>query len=595
MARMTRDQYARIVSGLSDDFNPEDLRNDIEPAEFAKFKERVKKGEVPINKHIRDQIKLIDDMVKNPDFYVNPHAIRNFERFVDGEMTLTDGTPARGKMTPAFKLWAEDALSWFQKVERLEMDPVTHKKVKVERFERVRRMLVLIVGRGNAKSLFMTWLAAYLVTTSSQKIDAIAAADSLEHANLILEPFRVALSSPVGRLLEFTTQRWVDKGRQVLEPQMVARNDEIVNTVTGSTIRMSAMRNASFQSSRPNLVLLDEVHQVREDVIQSAKESASKTQNPLVIITTSEGTIRDGVFDDNKIGWRRLLSGEAYDPTTSVWWYSLDSREEINDPDTWEKANPNLGITVQPSTLELDLINMKNKPSDIPNTMSHRFGLETAETSSFFTAEETKRSSDFQPYNNEPVAMGIDLSQRDDLTSFTFLWKRSDGIYQMKTRSYTPTAKYQKLAPIYRQKYDEAEAEGSLVFYEGDFNEPRPILADLIDYITREGFSVEAVGYDRAYSQEWMEIWRQEMGDFNTEPINQSALRLSSPMYMMKEAASNGHLIHDQALMSWAMSNLKGRVDMYGNVKPDKQRSDDKIDPIAAGIDAFVVYQEKLR
>lgn len=592
--KLTRKQYSEIINRIFP-FN-QNLKNDVEPAEFKNFKERVKDGKVVINAHVRQQIRLIDSMVKDPAYYVDVNAIDNFIKFVDTEMTLTDGSPARGKITPSFKLWAEDILCWYKKRKKFVIDPVTKVSGYEETFERVRTCMVLIVGRGNAKSLFSTWLSAYLLVTSSSKIDAIASADTIDHAQLVLDPLTVAITNPVGPLFNFLSQRYVTKDG-IMEQQLVAKKNEIVNEVTSSKLTMNAMRDSNFQSFRPNLVILDEVHQVTEDVIQSAIESASKTSNPLVLITTSEGVIRDGVFDNNKKEWLKVLkSSETKKPIydISVWWYCLDSLDEVQRPETWEKANPNLGITVQPDTLQRDISKLIDKPGNRPGTLSHRFGLPMTGSVSFFEAEQTLRnSSSFEPLKlGQRVWLGVDLSQHDDLSSFTFVWTNSQGLLQAQNISYTPEETFKKLKGIYHDKYKEFIAEDSLRLVKGSVNDMKSIVADLYEFISKNQLILEGVGYDYAYSATWLNLWTEYVGDYNLKKIYQSALNLSSSLYEIRNLFRDGGFIHDQAILEWSMRNLTVKVDEYENVKPNKKRKSDKIDPVAALIDAYVIRQQ---
>lgn len=589
---MTREQFKILTKSITASFDESKLSNTLEPHEYSKFKAQVNNGTLQVDRHIKQQMAIIDKMVESPDYWVDPNAIDHFLKFVNQEMALVDGTPANNKVTPSFKLWAEDVLAWYQKVEHLEVDPLTNKSVKKQKFERVRKTQALIVGRGNAKSLYMSWMAAYLLITDPHTIDIVAAADTIDHAELILDPIRTVIASPVGSMLRFMSTRWQDKS-QVIDPQLATYSDGVRNTVTGSKVRTTPMTNAAFQSIRPNLVLLDEIHQVREDVVKSAQESVAKTTGGLVIITTSEGTIRDGIFDNLKIYWEKILKGDVWDPAISIWWYMLDSREEVQDPSAWIKANPNLGITVQPATLAHDIEQMKVHLEDIPNTLAHRFGLSVQASTQFFTTDQVKKTPDVPEYQGEPAVMGVDLSQRNDLTSFVIMWKSNvTGQFVTVSRNYTPLEVYKRLPPIYKQKYDQAANENSLLTIKGSINDMRVIVEDLVAFINTNNFDIQGVGYDYAYSAQWLELYQDAMGDRNMKKIFQGSATLSAPMQEIRQLMDNNEMVHNQDILEWALSNMQAITDVYGNVKPNKSRNLDKIDPAAALIDAYIAYND---
>lgn len=603
MAKLNRDRYEKIIQ-MAFPVSVE-LRNDVEPSEFAAFKARVKSGDTIVNKHIKDQIKMIDSMVADPDYYVDLNAINNFVKFVETEMTLTDGTPAKGKISPSFKLWAEDVLAWYKKRKIMKIDPKTRQPYYEEGFERVRQTVVLIVGRGNAKSLFSTWIAAYLLTTSIQKITALAAADTIEHAKLLLEPLATAINNPVGPLYQFMSERRASN-KGVLEPSMVAKKDEIVNTATDSHLSLNAMSDANFQSFRPNLVLLDEVHQVRENVIQSAIESASKTKNPLILITTSEGIVREGVFDSNKEVWEKIL--KSYEPnendihapqkpnySTSIWWYRLDSLDEVKNPEMWEKANPNIGITVQPDTLNQDIETMKTDITTRPGILSHRFGIPMVDSTDFFSADDIKRRPDLytDPKPGQNVYMGVDLSGYDDLTSFTFFWKDQEtGRFNVFNKSYTPEETYKQLPQPLRNKYDEFIAENSLILVPGAVNDMDVIDKNIRAFIQDNNLIIDGVGYDKAMSTEWRKLWLQNHTDFHLWRVFQGFSNFSPIMRETKKLVENQLLVHDQAIMSWTMMNLKAKTNAFSEIMPYKAHRYEKIDPVSSMFDAYIAYKQ---
>lgn len=575
------------------------LSNTATPKYYGEFRDKVLAGEIPVSRTIEMEMNRIDDLIANPRYYYDDQAIEGFIAFCNNEMTLTDGADLT--LLDSFKLWAESLLSWFyfERVTKFIPDENGHdgKYVQVDEKRRLVNKQYLIVARGAAKSMYMSFIHAYFLTIDTATTHQIATAPTMPQAEETLSPFKTAITRSRGPLFRFLTAGSVhsttggNRNKALLTPTKRG----IENFSTKSLLEVRPMNVDKLQGLRTKVNTVDEwlSGDVRQDVISALEQGASKLNDWVILAVSSEGTVRNGIGDSIKMELLSILKGDYYDPHTSIWYYRLDEVEEVADPNMWIKAQPNIGKTVSYDTYQRDVARAENVPSARNDILAKRFGIPMEGYTYFFTYEETIPHQK-REYWQMPCAMGADLSQGDDFCAFTFLFPLGDGTFGVKTRAYITTRTFDKLPAAGRVKYESFIREGSLQVMDGTILDMIAVYNDLDDYIIRSEFDVRAFGYDPYNAREFVERWVTENGPYGVHKVIQGARTESVPLGELKKLSSDRHLLFDQELMSWAMGNTITIEDTNGNRKILKKRMDLKIDSVAALMDAWVAYKQQL-
>ena len=572
------------------------LSNTAVPKYYGEFRDAVIRGEIPVCAEISMEMNRIDDLIANPGIYYDDKAVDGFIEYCEKELTLTDGSDLR--LLDSFKLWAEQVFGWYYYVERsvYEPSPNNHGGRYVNKM--IKKRLItkqyLIVGRGAAKSLYDSSIQSYFQNVDTTTTHQITTAPTMKQADEVMSPIRTAITRARGPLLQFLTEGSIQNttGSKANRVKLASTKKGIENFLTNSTIEVRPMRIDKLQGLRCKIATVDEwlSGDIREDVIGAIEQGASKLDDYLIIATSSEGTVRNGSGDTIKMELMDILRGDYINPHVSIWWYKLDDVEEVNDPSTWLKANPNIGKTVTYETYQLDVERAEKAPAARNDILAKRFGIPMEGYTYFFTYEETiphRRRT----YWSLPCAMGADLSQGDDFCAFTFLFPMSNGTYGIKTRSYITSRTLMKLPGAMRAKYDEFIDEGSLIVLEGTVLDMMEVYDDVDKYIADEDYDVRAFGFDPYNAKEFVTRWEQENGPFGIEKVIQGAKTESVPLGELKKLSEERMLLFDQELMSFAMGNAITLEDTNGNRKLLKKRHDHKIDNVAALIDAWVAYK----
>lgn len=575
------------------------LSNTATPKYYGEFRDKVLAGEIPVSRTIEMEMNRIDDLIANPRYYYDDQAIEGFIAFCNNEMTLTDGADLT--LLDSFKLWAESLLSWFyfERVTKFIPDENGHegKYVQVDEKRRLVNKQYLIVARGAAKSMYMSFIHAYFLTIDTATTHQIATAPTMPQAEETLSPFKTAITRSRGPLFKFLTAGSVhstsggNRNKALLTPTKRG----IENFSTKSLLEVRPMNVDKLQGLRTKVNTVDEwlSGDVRQDVISALEQGASKLNDWVILAVSSEGTVRNGIGDSIKMELLSILKGDYYDPHTSIWYYRLDDVEEVADPNMWIKAQPNIGKTVSYDTYQRDVARAENVPSARNDILAKRFGIPMEGYTYFFTYEETIPHQK-REYWQMPCAMGADLSQGDDFCAFTFLFPLGDGTFGVKTRAYITTRTFDKLPAAGRVKYESFIREGSLQVMDGTILDMIAVYNDLDDFIIRSEFDVRAFGYDPYNAREFVERWVTENGPYGIHKVIQGARTESVPLGELKKLSSDRHLLFDQELMSWAMGNTITIEDTNGNRKILKKRMDLKIDSVAALMDAWVAYKQQL-
>ena len=574
------------------------LSNTATPRYYGEFREKVRSGEIPVNEMISLEMNRIDDLIANPNFFYDSGAIDGFIAYCEAELTLTDGSDLHLLLT--FKLWAEAALSWFYFEERTVYVPskdnlgghYTRRMIKM----RLCRKQYIIVARGGAKSMYGSCIQAYFLNVDTSTTHQVTTAPTMKQAQEILSPIKTAIARARGPLFKFLTEGSIlaTSGSKMTRVKLASTKKGVENFLTNSIIEVLPMKIDKLQGYRSKIGTVDEwlSGDVREDVIGAIEQSAAKggIEDYLIIAMSSEGTVRNGIGDTIKMELTDILRGDYIAPHVSIWWYKLDSLDEVGMPDMWEKAQPNIDKTVSYETYHLDVERAEKAPAARNDILAKRFGIPMEGYTYFFTYEETEVHPP-QKFWRVPCAMGADLSQGDDFCAFTFLFPMRRGRFGVKTRSYISTSTMQKLPAALQIKYQEFIKEGSLHILEGSTLDMMEVYEDLEDYINRNEWDVSALGYDPYGSKEFMTRWEAENGPFGIEKVIQGARTESVPLGEIKHLTEDGLLIFDEVLMSWAMGNAITLEDTNGNRKLYKKRQDAKIDNVAALLDAWVAYK----
>ena len=574
------------------------LSNTATPKYYGMFREKVLRGEIPVNKEISMEMNRIDALIADPMYYYDDKAIDGYIKFCENELTLTDGTNLR--LLDTFKLWAESALSWFYFVERSVYQPSKdgHGGVYVRKTIK-KRLIVkqfLIVARGAAKSMYAFTMQAYFMAVDTSTTHQITTAPTMKQAEEVLSPFRTAITRSRGPLFKFLTEGSLQNtsGSRANRTKLAATKKGIENFLTGSLLEVRPMSINKVQGLRAKIATVDEwlSGDIREDVIGAIEQGASKGSDDdyFLLAISSEGTVRNGAGDTVKMEVMDILKGEYINPHVSIWYYKLDSINEVADPEMWIKAQPNLGLTVSYETYQLDVERAEKAPASRNDILAKRFGIPMEGYSYFFTYEETlpHRPRDFWKL---PCSMGADLSQGDDFCAFTFLFPLSDGTFGVKTRSYISSLTLMKLPGAMRLKYDEFINEGSLHVLDGTILDMMEVYEDLEKFIDIMKYEVVSFGYDPYNAKEFVTRYTAENGPYGVEKVIQGAKTESVPLGELKTLSEERALLFDQQLMKFAMGNAITLEDTNGNRKLLKKRQEQKIDNVAALVDAWVAYK----
>ena len=572
------------------------LSNTATPYHYGKFRDAVIRGEIPVCREVSMEMNRIDDLIANPGVYYDANAINGFIEFCEKELTLTDGSDLI--LLDTFKLWAEQIFGWYYYVERsvYEPNPDGHGGYYVRKM--VKKRLInkqyLIVSRGAAKSMYASCIQNYFLNVDTSTTHQITTAPTMKQSEEVMSPIRTAITRARGPLFNFLTEGSIQNttGSKANRVKLASTKKGIENFLTGSLLEIRPMSINKLQGLRPKIASVDEwlSGDIREDVVGSIEQGASKVDDYLILATSSEGTVRNGSGDTIKMELMDILKGEYINPHVSIWYYKLDNINEVADPSMWLKANPNLGKTVSYETYQLDVERAEKAPAARNDILAKRFGIPMEGYTYYFTYEETiphkKRS-----YWKLPCSLGADLSQGDDFCAFTFLFPLPNGTFGIKVRSYITSLTLMKLPAAMRIKYDQFMAEGTLIVLEGTVLDMMEVYDDLDNHIIETGYDVNCFGFDPYNAKEFVARWEAENGPFGIEKVIQGAKTESVPLGELKNLSEERMLLFDEDLMTFAMGNCITLEDTNGNRKLLKKRKDEKIDNVAALLDAYVAYK----
>lgn len=573
------------------------LSNTVVPKYYALFRDQVVRGEIPINKEIAMEMDRIDALIENPGVYYDDEAVEGYVRYCENELTLTDGSDLT--LLDTFKLWAEQVFGWYYYVEKSIYVPyMNHRKGGRYVTKRVLKRLVnkqyLIVARGGSKSMYASTIQNFYLNVDTSTTHQITTAPTMKQAEEILSPIRTSITRARGPLFKFLTEGSIQNttGSRANRVKLASTKKGIENFLTGSLLEIRPMSVQKLQGLRCKIASIDEwlSGDIKEDVIGAIEQGASKLDDYLILATSSEGTVRNGIGDTIKMELMDILKGTYVNPHVSIWYYKLDDIKEVADPDLWLKANPNLGKTVTYEVYQLDVERAENAPATRNDILAKRFGIPMEGYTYFFTYEETipHRKRD---YWNMACSMGADMSQGDDFCAFTFLFPLPRGGFGVKVRSYITELTLKKLPAALRLKYDEFLEEGSLIVMNGTVLNMMEVYEDLDQFIVDSSYDVRCFGFDPYNAKAFVERWESENGPFGVEKVIQGAKTESVPLGEIKILAEERQLVFDQQLMMFTMGNCITIEDTNGNRKLLKKRREEKIDNVAALLDAYVAYQ----
>lgn len=572
------------------------LSNTAVPKYYGMFRDAVIAGEIPVCQEISMEMNRIDDLIDNPMYYYDEDAIEGWIKYCEAELTLTDGSDLF--LLDTYKLWAEQVFGWYYFVgrsvyERYEDKPGGHFVTKTIK-KRLINKQYLIVGRGAAKSLYDSCIQSYFANVDTSTTHQITTAPTMKQAEEVMSPLRTAIVRARGPLFQFLTEGSLQNttGSKANRTKLASTKKGIENFLTNSLIEIRPMTIDKLQGLRCKIATVDEwlSGDVREDVVGAIEQGASKVDDYLIVATSSEGTVRNGSGDTIKMELMKILKGEYENPHVSIWWYKLDSVDEVGQPEMWLKANPNLDKTVTYETYQLDVERAEKSPAARNDILAKRFGLPMEGFTYFFTYEETIPHR-MRTFWNLPCSMGVDLSQGNDFCSFTFLFPLPDGRFGVKTRNYISELTMMKLPGAMRLKYDEFLKEGTLVVMEGSILDTMQVFDELDRHIVECGYDVTCMGYDPYNAKDFVERWQSENGPFGIEKVIQGVKTESVPLGELKNLAESRMLLFDEAMMTFTMGNCIVIEDTNGNRKLLKKRYEAKIDAVAALMDAFVAYK----
>ena len=572
------------------------LSNTAVPKYYGEFREQVLDGEIPVCETISMEMNRIDSMIDNPGIYYDDQAVDGFIAYCENELTLTDGSDLR--LLPSFKLWAEQIFGWYYFIEKsvYEPDPdghgghYTRKTIK----KRLINKQYLIVARGAAKSMYASCLQSYFLNIDTSTTHQVTTAPTMRQADEVMAPIKTSITRARGPLFKLLTQGSIHNttGSKANRQMLVPTKKGIENFITGSLLEIRPMSIDKLQGLNSKINTVDEwlSGDIREDVIGALEQGASKNDDYLIVAISSEGTVRNGSGDTIKMELMDILKGEYVNPHVSIWWYKLDDIDEVGKPEMWLKANPNLGKTVSYETYQLDVERAEKAPATRNDILAKRFGIPMEGYTYFFTYDETlpHRRRD---YWGMPCSLGGDLSQGDDFCSFTFMFPLNHEEFGIKTRNYITELTLMKLPLAMRQKYDEFIKEGSLIVMPGTVLNMMEVYDDLDKHIIDREYDVRSFGYDPYNAKEFISRWVTENSEFGVEKVIQGAKTESVPLGELKKLAEERMLLFDEDLMSFAMGNCITLEDTNGNRKLFKKRRDQKIDAVAAMMDAYVAFK----
>lgn len=572
------------------------LSNTAVPKYYGMFRDAVIRGEIPVCKEISMEMNRIDDLIANRGIWYDDKAIDGFIDYCENELTLTDGEDLH--LLDSFKLWAEQIFGWYYFVERsvYEPSPDGHggHYVKKSIKKRLINKQILIVARGGAKSMYASCIQNYFLNVDTSTTHQITTAPTMKQAEEVMSPFRTAITRARGPLYKFLTEGSIQNttGSKANRVKLTSTKKGIENFLTGSLLEIRPMSIDKLQGLRAKIATVDEwlSGDVREDVVGAIEQGASKNDDYLIVAISSEGTVRNGSGDTIKMELMDILKGDYVNPHVSIWWYKLDSIEEVANPEMWIKAQPNLGKTVSYEVYQLDVERAENAPATRNDILAKRFGIPMEGYTYYFTYEETLPHHR-RDYWQMPCALGADLSQGDDFCAFTFLFPLQNGAFGIKTRNYISSMTLKKLPLAMRTKYDEFMREGSLIVLEGTVLDMMEVYDDLDNHIIEREYDVRCLGFDPYNAREFVERWEQENGPFGIEKVIQGAKTESVPLGELKKLSEERMLLFDEELMCFTMGNCIAIEDTNGNRKLLKKRYEAKIDAVAAMMDAFVAYK----
>lgn len=572
------------------------LSNTAVPKYYGEFRDAVIRGEIPVCQEIAMEMNRIDALIANPGIFYDDEAVEGYIKFCENELTLTDGSDLR--LLDSFKLWGEQLFGWYYFVERSIYEPNEDGRGGRYVTKTIKKRLVnkqyLIVARGAAKSMYAETIQAFFLNVDTSTTHQITTAPTMKQAEEVMSPFRTAITRAKGPLFAFLTEGSLQNttGSKSDRQKLASTKKGIENFLTGSLLEIRPMSINKLQGLRPKVSTIDEwlSGDIREDVIGAIEQGASKLDDYVIIAMSSEGTVRNGAGDTIKMELMEILRGDYVNPHVSIWYYKLDNIEEVNNPAMWLKANPNLGKTVTYETYQLDVERAEKAPAARNDILAKRFGIPMEGYTYFFTYEETlphKR----RDYWGMPCSLGADLSQGDDFCAFTFLFPLPGGKFGVKTRNYITSVTLSKLPLAMRAKYDDFMLEGSLIVMEGTVLDMMDVYDDLDNHIAQNEYAVISFGFDPYNAKEFVDRWARENGEFGIEKVIQGARTESVPLGELKKLASERLLLFDEALMTYAMGNCITLEDTNGNRKLLKKRYEQKIDAVAAMMDAYVAYK----
>lgn len=572
------------------------LSNTAVPRYYGQFRDAVLRGEIPVCKEVSMEMNRIDALIANPGIYYDDQAVEGWIRYCENELTLTDGSDLN--LLDSFKLWGEQVFGWYYFVDRSVFEPnpdghgghYVNKTIK----KRLINKQYLIVGRGAAKSLYDSCIQSYFENVDTSTTHQITTAPTMKQAEEVMSPIRTAITRARGPLFKFLTEGSLQNttGSKVNRMKLASTKKGIENFLTGSLLEIRPMSIAKLQGLRCKIATVDEwlSGDIREDVIGAIEQGASKLDDYLIVATSSEGTVRNGAGDTIKMELMDILKGDYVNPHVSIWWYKLDSVDEVPKPEMWMKANPNIGKTVTYETYQLDVERAEKTPSARNDILAKRFGIPMEGYTYYFTYEETLPHRK-QDYWGMPCSMGADLSQGDDFCAFTFMFPLRNGSFGIKTRNYITELTLNKLPLAMRQKYDEFIREGSLVIMPGTVLDMMEVYEELDNHIIKNEYDVRCFGFDPYNAKEFVARWEAENGPFGIEKVIQGVKTESVPLGELKKLAGERMLIFDEELMCFAMGNCITLEDTNGNRKLLKKRYEEKIDAVSAMMDAYVAFK----
>lgn len=572
------------------------LSNTATPKYYGRFRQKVMRGEIPVCREISMEMNRIDELIRNKSYYYDSSKVEGWISFCEDELTLTDGSDLH--LLDSFKLWGEQVFGWYYFVERSVYVPGPNGKLGHYVKKRIRKRLVnkqyLIVGRGAAKSLYDTCIQAYEHVVDTETTQQITTAPTMKQAEEIMSPYKTAIVRARGPVFKMLTDGSLQNttGNKADRVQLASTKEGIKNFMTNSIVEIRPMSIDKLQGLRCKIATVDEwlSGDVREDVIGAIEQGASKLDDYLIVATSSEGTVRNGSGDTVKMELMDILKGKRYDPHTSIWWYKLDDIEEVNDPRMWPKANPNLDYTVTYETYQRDVERAESVPAARNDILAKRFGIPCEGYTYYFTYDETLPHPR-RDYWKMPCSLGVDLSQGGDFCAFTFLFPLQNGCFGVKTLNYITDLTLQRLPGAMRRKYEEFINEGSLVIMNGTILDLMSVYEDVDNHIQKNQYDVCCMGYDPYNAKEFVERWTAENGPFGVVKVIQGAKTESVPLKELKNLAAERMLLFDEKMMMYTMGNCITIEDTNGNRKLYKKAYSDKIDSVAAMMDAFVAYK----